>query len=169
MRKIAALVEHLLATSGLPREQCSAFADQGQLLLTGSDMGPVFVPGEAGVPVERRQLELGQWKYEAVINLERYPYDGSTLLALVLAWLAQNDPQRREQDLRDPELTVALNDADTADVEISLDFEEALAVVEDPTGPIDFDGLRWSLAPVVITAAETLVTMHGTVKGDDDV
>lgn len=166
MRKIAALVESLLAASGLPREQCSAFADQGQLLLTGRDMGPVFLPGADGVPVPRRQLEIGIWKYEAVINLERYPFDGPTLLALTLAWLAEHDPDRREQDLKDPELTITLNDADTSDVEISIDFEEPLAVVEDPAGAIVFDGLCWSLAPVVITPAEELAGMHGTVKVD---
>ena len=84
MRKFTALVKHLLESSGLPREQCSAFADQGELLLTGRDMGPAYVDDQP-----RRQLDLGVWKYEAVINLERYPYDGMTLLSLVLAWLAE--------------------------------------------------------------------------------
>lgn len=166
MRKIVALVEHLLAASGLRREQCNAFADQGQLLPTGRDMGPVFVPDVNGVPVPRRQLEIGIWKYEAVINLERYPFDGPTLLALVLAWLAEHDQDRQDQELKDPELTITLNDADSSDVEISLDFEEALAVVEDPAGPISFEGVRWALAPVVITPAEELAAMHGAIRSD---
>ena len=47
MRKFTTLVKYLLEASGLPREQCSAFADQGDLLLTGRDMGPVYLPDAA--------------------------------------------------------------------------------------------------------------------------
>ena len=161
MRKFTALVKHLLESSGLPREQCSAFADQGELLLTGRDMGPAYVDDQP-----RRQLDLGVWKYEAVINLERYPYDGMTLLALVLAWLAEHDADRAAQGLEDPKITVTLNDGDTSDVELDIFFEEALAVIEDPAGPIKFEGTRWSMAPTVLTPAEKLTGLHGAVRGD---
>ena len=164
MRKFTTLVKYLLEASGLPREQCSAFADQGDLLLTGRDMGPVYLPDAAGLSAPRRQLEIGVWKYEAVINLERYPYDGPTLLSLVLAWLAQHDAERAAQGLEDPKVTVTLNEADTADVEIDIYFEEPLAVVEDAAGPIAFEGLRWSLAPTVITPAEALAGLRGAVS-----
>lgn len=160
MRKFSALVKHLLAVSGLPREQVSAFADQGDLLLTGRDMGPVYVDGQP-----RRQLEIGVWKYEAVINLERYPFDGPTLLSLVLAWLAENDADRAAQDLEDPKLTVTLNDGDTSDVELDIYFEEPLAVVEDPTGSIPFEGTLWSMASTVLTPAQELTALHGAVRG----
>ena len=160
MRKFTALVKHLLEASGLPREQCSAFADQGELLLTGRDMGPVYVEDQP-----RRQLDLGVWKYEAVINLERYPYDGPTLLSLVLAWLAEHDADRATQDLEDPKITVTLNDGDTSDIELDIYFEEALAVIEDPAGPINFEGTRWSMAPTVLTPAEKLTGLHGSIGG----
>ena len=161
MRKFTALVKHLQESSGLPREQINAFADQGELLLTGRDMGPVYVDDKP-----HRQLDLGVWKYEAVINLERYPYDGPTLLALVLAWLAEHDADRASQGLEDPKLTVTLNDGDTSDIELDIYFEEALAVVEDPTGPINFEGTCWSMAPTVLTPAQELTGLHGKVRGE---
>ena len=158
MRKFTALVKHLLEASGLPREQCSAFADQGELLLTGRDMGPVYIDDQP-----RSQLDLGVWKYEAVINLERYPYDGPTLLALVLAWLAEHDADRATQDLEDPKITVTLNDGDSSDIELDIYFEEYLAVIEDPAGPIKFEGKRWSMAPTVLTPAQELTGLQGAV------
>lgn len=160
MRKFTALVKHLLESSGLPREQVSAFADQGDLLPTGRDMGTVYVDDQP-----RRQLEIGVWKYEAVINLERYPFDGPTLLSLVLAWLAEHDAERAAQGLEDPKITVTLNDGETSDVELDIYFEEALAVVEDPAGAIPFEGARWSMAPAVLTPVEKLAALRGSVSG----
>ena len=162
MRKFIAIVKHLQEASGLPREQINAFADQGELLLTGRDMGPVYIDDQP-----RRQLELSVWKYEAVINLERYPYDGPTLLALVAAWLAENDADRTTQDLEDPKITVTLNDGDTSDVELNIYFEEAQTVVEDPAGAISFEGKRWSMAPIVLTPAQKLTALRGGVRGDN--
>ena len=81
------------------------------------------------------------------------------------AWLADNDADRAAQDLEDPKITVTLNDGDTSDVELDIYFEEALAVVEDPTGPIPFADTLWSMAPTVLTPAEDLAAMRGAIRG----
>lgn len=38
-------------------------------------------------------------------------------------------------------------------------------MVEDPDGPIKFEGTRWSMAPTVLTPAEKLTGLHGAVQG----
>lgn len=151
MRKIRGLIDHLLAVTGLPREQVEAFADKGALMSTGRDLGP---DGQG-----RAQVEAGVWKYDAVIRLQRYAGDGPTLMAVVLGWLADADPDR--DGLVDPELDVAINDAHTCDVEIACEFEERLVIREDPQGPVAFDGRHWSMALPDISVADAVSGMRG--------
>lgn len=164
MRKLIALVDHLLAVSGLAREQATAFADEGTLLPTGRHLGFVI---SADGQERREQLEVGIWSYEGVIQLERYPFDGPTLLSHVLSWLADADAERQGQDVKDPKLTVHINDAHTCDVEIAVEFEEALTVVEcmpgDAPGPIVYQGKCWRLTEPDITPAQRLTKMEGRI------
>lgn len=161
MRKLAALVSHILSVTGLPPEQLRAWADEGDLRPIGRDRGPLRPePGEEGAP--RRQIELGFFRYDGVIEIERYPGDGAALAALVASWLMQFDQER--DGLEDPELDIELNiRGGDADIAISVEFEERFTVIEDPEGPIPFDGLRWSLAPTVVTPAEELAVIKGKV------
>ena len=156
MRKISSLVEHLLTTTRLPREQAHAFADKGELQPTGGDLGLT--------PDGRAQLEVGVWKYDAVIRLERYAGDGPTLMAIVLGWLADHDGDR--DGLAEPELDVDINDARTCDVELAVEFEERITVVEDPAGAVPFDGRRWSVAAPEIVAAGSFT--FGARRGGGD-
>lgn len=161
MRKLSALVHSLLLASGLQREQATAFADEGSLQITGRDLGLVHEPDGT----TRAQIEVGIWRYEGVIQLERYPFDGPTLLAHVLAWLAEHDAERPHQNVNDPSLTIHLNDADTCDVELSVEFEEALVVREAPDGPIVYLGRRWVMALPEITPAQAITAMEGRIDG----
>jgi len=154
MHKITALVAHLKEVTRLPREQITAFADKGNLAPTGRHLGE----GENG-----EQIEIGIWKYDAVIQLERYAGDGQTLLAVILGWLADNDDDRN--GLADPELDVEINDAKTCDVDIACEFEERITVIEDASGPIVFNGKHWRIAEPNITEAEAVAGMEGS-RGD---
>lgn len=151
MHKISALITHLLAITGLPREQVQAYADKGELLPTGNHLGPD--------PDGRAQVEVGTWKYDAVITLERYADDGPTLMAMIIGWLADNDPDR--DGLADPELDVDLNDGITCDVQLSCEFEERLVIVADPQGSIPFSGQMWRMATPVERVATSLERMEG--------
>lgn len=171
MRKLTALTAHLLAVSGLAPEQANAFADEGTLLPTGRHLG--FVVSSLRTPSSkagelREQLEVGVWSYEGVIQLERYPFDGPTLLSHVLGWLADHDAERRHQDVKDPKVTVHINDAHTCDVEIAVEFEEALTVVEclgrDEPGPVLYQGKRWRPAAPDMTPAEKIAGMEGRIR-----
>lgn len=151
MHKLSALVAHLLSATGLPREQVHAFADKGQLLPTGRHLGQT-ADGQD-------QIEVGVWRYDGVILLERYAGDGPVFMAVVLGWLADHDDDR--DGLAEPELDVDLNDALTCDLELACEFEERLTLVEDAQGPIEFDGRRWRVAEPDIVTASVLNDMEG--------
>lgn len=152
MRKLAALVSHIMSVTQLPPEQVRAFVEEGDLAPLGRDLGPLRPePGEGGAIL--RQIELGLFKYEGVIQIERYPGDGADFAALITSWLMTHDLQR--DGLEDPSLSVTLNiSGGDSDVDIAVEFEERLTAIEDQAGNIPYGGLLWSLAPAAITAAE---------------
>lgn len=153
MRHLSALAGHLQQVTGLHRERFFAFADQGVLIPTGKDLG------ENGV-------EVGRFKYDAVIQIERYPGDAYHLLALVSAWLTDNDPDRNDLELADPEVDISVNDDRTADVDLSVEFEESLSIIPDDDGPIRFNGRMWAVADVPVDVAEQVGGMDGETDGD---
>jgi len=151
VRKIKALVAHLAEVTGLPHEHIHAYMDKGELLPTGRDLG-VIVPDDDGARL--RQIEIGVWKYDAVVQIERYAGDGPTLAAVILGWVSDNDGDR--DGLLDPEVDAEINDRDTADIEIACEFQERLTLVEDPAGDIPYAGTRWRVDEPEITAAESV-------------
>lgn len=146
MKKLAALTSVLLA-AGVTDDSVHSFADQGVLLPTGRNLG--------------HGVEVGIFKYDGVIQIESYPDDAYALLALITAWLQDNDPERDRQGLADPEIDISMNDDRSSDVELAVEFEEALQIVPDETGAIPFDGRRWRVADVPIDVAEELANMEG--------
>ncbi len=170
MRKISALVEHLLSITGLPREQVQAFADKGELIPSGRHLGNV----RQDDGTDLQQVEAGVWKYDAVIQVESYAGDGPLLAALILGWLSDHDTDR--DGLSDPELNVDINDALTCDLELACEFSERL-VIREYAGPVQpgdaealrcgifpFNGKRWAMAMPEITPAEEVTGMGGKVK-----
>ena len=157
MRKLAALVQHILDVTDLPPEQLHAFADQGDLYPIGRDRG-LLRPEPGEYSETRRQIELGLFRYDGVIQIERYPGDGATFAALIASWIMENDPDR--DGLSDPSLDIDLNiRGGDADVEIAVEFEERLSAVEDENGDIPYDGKRWRMAEPVITPVLELVKL----------
>ena len=62
MRKLQALVRHILTETGISRENVAAFLDQGAVMLTGRNLG--------------HGVEVCVLKYDGVIDIERSDYDG---------------------------------------------------------------------------------------------
>lgn len=147
MRKLTAISRHLQRVTGLQRERFFAFADQGTLIPTGRDLG--------------HGVEVGIIKYDAVIQIERYPGDAHHLLSVISAWLADNDACREDNGLVDPEVDISLNDDATADVDLSIEFEERLEIVPQDDGVIEFNGRTWAVADVPVDVAEAVDGMDG--------
>ncbi|MCJ2164651.1 MULTISPECIES: phage tail protein [unclassified Pseudodesulfovibrio] len=146
MRLLQALTQ-ALKKAGASGNHIHSFADQGVIVPTGRDLG--------------HGLEVGRFKYDAVIQVEGYRDDGMLFVAFVTAWLQVHDPKREALGLADPEIDISLNDDRTADIELSIDFEESLEIVPDEDGPIHYNGQRWRVADVPIDVAEELDDMEG--------
>lgn len=151
MKKLMAISKALLDLTGLEREKFRSWAEIGHPEPTGRHLGELV--SEDG-KTRREQLEICVWQYDAHISIERYPGDGSLLVAAVMAWLQDNDSERESQAVGDPDIDIELNDIGTSDVDIAIAFEERLVAVEDETGPLEFKGKKWRLAEPEINPAE---------------
>ncbi len=61
-------------------------------------------------------------------------------------------------------IDIEINDFETSDVELAVEFEEPIEVVPDESGQLEFDGRRWSVAPVPVCAVERITGMTGRIK-----
>ncbi|MCT4627968.1 phage tail protein [Halodesulfovibrio sp.] len=71
-------------------------------------------------------MELGVFKYDALIQVEAFNGSSSVLLLLVMGWLHDHDKECDHTGLADPEVDASLNDDFTADVDLAIEFEEPL-------------------------------------------
>lgn len=147
MKKLSKLARHLESLPGITRDQMEAFADLGKLVPTGRDLGI--------------GLEVGRFKYDAVISIERCPASlAPLLLSSLLVWLEENDPDRDRFDLADPDVDVTIEDEQSVFIQITVEFDEALTIVADPDGLISYDDKQWRVDDVSIDVAETLDSLE---------
>jgi len=100
---------------------------------------------------------LAKWKYDAVIEIERFPHrkvNPYNLLAMVAVWLIANDESRDEYELQDPDFDIAVISKDQAQITIELDFIDNIELLPDEQGPIEFNGERYRVSLVPINVAE---------------
>ncbi len=144
MEKFSELTAHIVAIlPGVDRDQVDGFIDLGELTPTGEDLG--------------HGLEVGTFTYDATISIENCPAEIAKLLLVALSlWLDNNDPDRDEQRLSDPEINITKEDNDTVYVQITVEFKESLQIVLDPEGRLDHDGQKWRVSNVPIDTAETI-------------
>lgn len=143
MKKLSSLAKNIELLPGVSRDQMEAFADLGKLTTIGNDLGNGF--------------EIGRFRYDAVISIERFPAtEAPLLLSNLLIWLAENDPDRDRLELDNPDIDVSLEDEQTVFVQITVEFEESLSVIPDPDGPITWNGKQWKVDDVPIDVAENL-------------
>ncbi|KAF1074521.1 phage tail protein [Halodesulfovibrio sp. MK-HDV] len=152
MKKLTALTSFLLQAANLTKEQVLSVADRGETIPTGRDLG--------------HGVELGVFKYDALIQVEAFNGSSSELLLLVMSWLHDHDKDRDHVGLADPEVDASLNDDFTADVDLAIEFEEPLQMVPDEQGPILFNGRKWRVADVPVDVAEELAGMDGKAHGE---
>lgn len=99
-------------------------------------------------------LHMGDMRYRAVIVLERFTDHPGRLMALVGSWLENNDTNREDDDLPPPTFEIDQLDADTADVELQLDFVEPQHLAEDANGEIEAFGKRFAFVPFDLWIAD---------------
>ena len=114
---------------------------------------------------EGRRLLLHTMEYRAVLSFEEYPFTKSPIElfnARLLTWLADND-DRGDLDDKTPNVMVEILDDETADIEVSLQFEEDVYITEKEGGPIEYAGCAWVLEEPEHDLAESfeLIVAHG--------
>jgi len=154
MKKMQALTAFLVETLNIPREHLSVWADRIRKTPVSKDLG--------------HGVEIARLRYDMVFQVERLPEsDSHDFLALVMAWLCDHDAEREDQALVDPEVTVLLNDEDTADVDLSVEFDEGLQIVPDENGTIPYQGKKWRVADVPIDVATKVAGVKGGSNASD--
>lgn len=148
---------HQALTEALPGK-CQGLLDSwmenGTLRLDPKDMGPTGAI-------------LGYLSYQAVYTLEALPFrecDPAVLLATVMAWLQDHDPERERFELADPEFRIEPNDEHSADLEVQIDFIEPLRLTPDEQGPVRWAGRRWAVMPYALWVAEAALLHVGTIR-----
>ncbi|MFC3939175.1 phage tail protein [Pseudomonas gingeri NCPPB 3146 = LMG 5327] len=147
MNKLRALTAYLLEQNLVLPEQLDSFTEQVSLDL-------IWKPSESG-------MHMGDMRYRAVLVMERFAESPVLLMALVGAWLESFDPDR--DGLPAPNFAVEPLDSDLFDVELTLEFEEAQHLAEDPDGPIKVGDKYYGLTKFELwTAEHGEVRSHGT-------
>lgn len=101
-------------------------------------------------------LNIMVMTYDAEIHFETFPFkkfDPATLYAILGAWLMDYD-SRDEYELADPDVQIAIEDENNAELLITVEFREPIMVVEDPDGLIELRGKTYKIAPYEIWVAE---------------
>lgn len=146
MNKLRALTAYLLEQNLVQPEQLDSFTEQVTLDL-------IWKPGVDG-------MHMGDMRYRAVLVMERFAENPALLMALVGAWLESFDPDR--DGLPAPSFAIEPLDNDLFDVELTLEFEEAQHLSEDPDGQIKVGDKRYGLNKFELwTAEQGEVATHG--------
>ncbi len=112
-----------------------------------------------GVKNQGHGYDMFNQLYEAEFYFERFPfkdYDPAVLFANVLAWLMDNDKERVDNDVPEPDVTVTVTGDNDAILVVTVPFEEPVKVVEDPEGPIYWKGKQYSIEQYEIWTATKL-------------
>lgn len=152
MKKMIALRSYLESLSFCHRiEKLDVWAEDIDQITRGKDEG--------------NRVLLYTMKYRAVFSIEGFVYSKDPIELLhtrLITWLADNDER---SDMDDAELNISpdLLDRHTANLEITMDFEEDVYIAEKEGGPIKYAGRNWELAEPEHDIAESfdLISQNG--------
>jgi hypothetical protein len=135
MKKMAELRTFLVGCRMFHHEKIDVWAEKLSLQTRGK--------------MEGNRVFLHRMTYRAVFSIEHYEYQKNSidlLSARLITWLGDNDERSdMSEGDRAPEISVDVLDDYTADIEITLTFEEDVYIAEDESGGIEYAGRRWKL------------------------
>ena len=138
MEKLEALKSYLIEKSNLSAGAISAQVQSMVLKPKGVDEG--------------NQVLLHNLSYRAVINLIGFPYQAQEIASFnahLMTWLADNDDREELEDAY-PSISIDLQDAQTANLEVSLAFEEPVYISSSLDGEIELADQTWVLGSAEI-------------------
>ncbi|WP_444894919.1 phage tail protein [Microbulbifer sp. SSSA005] len=136
LEKLRAITGFLLDANLVSYEQLDSWMEDGKLETTSKNLG--------------NGICICRLRYDAVISIERFAKSPKLLFALVTTWVQDQDAERNNQELPDPEVDIDMINDRKSDVEIRIAFYEDIELVPDDSGVIPYDGKNWSIAAVPI-------------------
>lgn len=145
MSQLNALTLHLLNTLKpyVKPNDIDAWQTDGQLHIIQDDLG--------------EGINVAKWRHSAVIAIERLPhtkFNPYTILAILAAWLSDNDWPQEEYGLSEPAIDIDIISDDHAQMIINIDLVDDLGIVEDEQGNIPYMGKKYRLENIPINWAE---------------
>ena len=140
--KLIALHQFLLEQAFIDSNKFDAYMTEGPLKIIDKNMG--------------NSIKFCRAEYQAVLMFDRCDYSPAVLFCLVLAWLADNDPERCQLQNNEPTFDITEEQSDLADIEITIPFFDDLHLVEDEEGLIPYCGNRYNIAVADADVAETI-------------
>lgn len=132
LEKLTALHAHLQNANLVKKEHLDSWAEDGRMIPSTENKGGGIL--------------ICKFKYQAILIVEGYSKAPELLMALVCAWLINEDAEREDQNLKKPDIDIDMTDDRTADVEITVEFQEDIELVKDEQGVIELLGIRYSIA-----------------------
>ena len=144
--KLQEICEFLLSNLNpmVKANNMDAWQERGTLMLSGEDKG-------------KGGYQVAKWKYTAVIAIENFPHkkiNAYNVFAMVAAYLIDNDSDRDEYGLDDPEFDIEIISNDNAMVLIEVMLIDNIELIPDSKGPVIFDGQRFYVATADFDLAE---------------
>lgn len=133
MQKLEALKNYLAEKTDVAADAITAQLKSMVLKPQGSDEG--------------NQVLLHVLNYQASLSLIGFPYqavDIARFNAHLMTWLAEQDDREGIEEAF-PTITLDLQDAQTANLELSLAFEEDVYITPSAEGEIEYGGKMWVL------------------------
>lgn len=129
IEKLISIHTALIESGCVLPEQISSWSEEGDLELSIDNLGEGF--------------QLSRYEYDGFIQIRNFSGSASVLLAVVSAWIIENDPDRDRDGLSAPEIDVRPVDNKRTEVDIEIRFQERVYITEDISGPILFRGKRY--------------------------
>lgn len=133
MQKIEALKNYLAEKTDVAADAITAQLKSMVLKPQGSDEG--------------NQILLYSLSYQATLSLIGFPYQAEKIARLnahLMTWLADQD-DREGLEKAFPSITLELQNAQTANLELNLAFEEEVYITPSIDGEIEYGGQMWAL------------------------
>ncbi|WP_394178480.1 phage tail protein [Marinomonas posidonica] len=147
MKKMAALRAFLESTHCFRNEQFDAWVEELEQTTRGRFDG--------------NSVLLYTMEYRAVFSIERFAYTKYPIEVLhtrLITWLADNDDRNAMKE-PEPKVVFDVLDNSTADVEITLMFEEDVYISPSEQGNIEYNGQKWALVHSAHDVAESFDLM----------
>jgi hypothetical protein len=116
--------------------------------VTDAEVEPVYAPTDTG-------LHVCTLYYTANYYCERLPskFDARLVVLLVSLFLSNNDSNRQERELENPDIQIDDIGDGNVSITISIEFSEDVFVNKDDSGKIVIDGEKYSLGEREFVAA----------------